>query len=110
MNNQNDKGVILYQGIVVGEIQRCNEFSSLYKFTYDPGFNECFGIDDLELRDEPHFINAIPFIMYSHMLSISSDVLNQMRDRYNVRDDFELWLACCNEGLIKEDDGCKVTW
>ena len=105
-----DKGTILYQGIVVGEVER-KEFEGRYKylFTYDPSFDEYFQLADLEIREEPYEFDDVPTVITADLAEIASDKLATLRHNNYFRDDFDLWLACCDAGLIESDTGCRVT-
>lgn len=108
MIHMTDKGCLLHQGIVIGEIERSSIKGSSYIFTYDPWFDECFQIDNLPISDAPYLLNQLPGIMYAHLDRIDDNLLAQVKYAYKTWDDLSLWLACCVEGIIFEDSGCRM--
>lgn len=105
------KGLIAREGVIIGLIERTEDATRKpYVFTYDPSFNECYQLDDLDIRDKPHYLMHIPFIMISHFAKINRSVLDSVRDRPDMIDDLSLWLKCCDLGLIPEEDGCRVIY
>jgi len=102
------KGLIIRQGIVIGEIERVHDQTAAYRFTYDPGFEECYQLDDMVIRDAPYWLHDLPSIMYSQLSRVSALEIGQIRSQSEVTDEFDLWLACCDHGLIPEEDGCRL--
>ena len=62
----------------------------------------------MEVRDEPYYMDDLPSIIDSQLNAINSTALQLVRRNTFFRDNFDLWLACCDAGLIKEDEGCRV--
>lgn len=102
------KGLIAREGIIIGMIEKRAGQGKPYVFTYDPGFNECYQLGNLAIRDKPYNLMNLPFIMISHLRKINSQVLNTLLARPDVTDDLSLWLVCCDLGLIPEEDGCRI--
>lgn len=102
------KGLIARQGIIIGMIEKVYDGDLPYRFTYDPYFEECYQLGDMKIRDEPYYLERLPYMMYSHLKKISGFKLERLRNQPGVIDDLDLWLLCCEEGLIPEEDGCRI--
>ena len=101
------KGLIARQGIIIGMIEKNEGKGKPYRFTYDPGFNECYQLDDLKIRDDSYLLMHSPFIMLSHLYKVDRKILEALSDREGFSD-LDLWLDCCDLGLIPEEDGCRI--
>lgn len=105
-----DKGTVLYQGIVIGEIERKeSEGQCKYLFTYDLSFNEYFELAELEFRAEPYELDNVPCVITGDLEKIAPEKLVAIRQNHHIRDEFDLWLACCDADLIEEDTGYRST-